>query len=170
MDDLHDPEVEHLDEIVLAAVSAHQDVRGFDVAVHQPVGLGFSERVTDLTKQKDRPFGGHRAVPPDECIEVEAVEQLHHVIETAVAGDAEIPELHGVRRAQPGRDLRFALEGQMVTKYPVLEGRPVVIELTYDEVPPKAIVDSWSRSAKLAMRRGVRLSTRKLGDQSFWSS
>jgi hypothetical protein len=66
--------------------------------------------------------------------------------------------------------LRFALEGQMVAKYPVLKDRPVVIELTYDEVPPKPIVDSWSRSAKLAMRRGVRLSTRKLGDESFWSS
>lgn len=66
--------------------------------------------------------------------------------------------------------LRFALEGQMVAKYPVLKDRPVVIELTYDEVPPKTIADSWSRSAKLAMRRGVRLSTRKLGDESFWSS
>ena len=66
--------------------------------------------------------------------------------------------------------LRFALEGQMVTKYPVLKDRPVVIELTYDEIPPKPIVDSWSKSAKLAMRRGVRLSTRKLGDESFWSS
>ena len=66
--------------------------------------------------------------------------------------------------------LRFALEGQMVAKYPVLKDRPVVIELTYDELPPKPIVDSWSRSAKLGMRRGVRLSTRKLGDESFWSS
>ncbi len=66
--------------------------------------------------------------------------------------------------------LRFALEGQMVAKYPMLKDRPVVIELTYDEPPPKAISDTWSRSAKLAMRRGVRLSTRKLGDASFWSS
>ena len=55
--DLHDPEVEHLDEIVLAAVSAHQDVRGLDVAVHQSVRFGFGERMTDLTKQKDRTFG-----------------------------------------------------------------------------------------------------------------
>ena len=66
--------------------------------------------------------------------------------------------------------LRFALEGQMIAKYPVLKDRPVVIELTYDEPPPKPISDAWSRSAKLAMRRGVRLSTRKLGDESFWSS
>jgi hypothetical protein len=66
--------------------------------------------------------------------------------------------------------LRFALEGQMVAKYPVLDGRPVVIELTYDEPPPKPILDSWSRAAKTAMRRGARLSTRKLGDESFWSS
>lgn len=66
--------------------------------------------------------------------------------------------------------LRFALEGQMVAKYPVLKDTPVVIELTYDEPPPKTISDAWSRSAKLAMRRGVRLSTRKLGDESFWST
>ena len=49
-------------------------------------------------------------MPLDERIEVEAVEQLHHVKETAVARDAEVPELHGVRRAQLRRDLRFALE------------------------------------------------------------
>ncbi len=66
--------------------------------------------------------------------------------------------------------LRFALEGQMIAKYPILRDRPVVIELTYDEPPPQAVLDSWSKSAKLAMRRGVRLSTRKLGDESFWSS
>lgn len=66
--------------------------------------------------------------------------------------------------------LRFALEGQMVEKYPVLKDRPVVIELTYDEPPPKAISEAWSRAAKRAMRRGARLSTRKLGDESFWSS
>jgi hypothetical protein len=66
--------------------------------------------------------------------------------------------------------LRFALEGQMIAKYPVLRDRPVVVELTYDEPPPKAILDVWSKAAKAAMRRGVRLSTRKLGDASFWSS
>jgi Family of unknown function (DUF6572) len=66
--------------------------------------------------------------------------------------------------------LRFALEGQMIAKYPMLRDRPVVVELTYDEPPPKAILSVWSRAAKTAMRRGVRLSTRKLGDESFWSS
>jgi hypothetical protein len=66
--------------------------------------------------------------------------------------------------------VRFALDGQMLEKYPILKDRPVVIELTYDEPPPKVISDAWSRAAKAAMRRGVRLSTRKLGDQSFWSS
>lgn len=66
--------------------------------------------------------------------------------------------------------LRFALEGQMIAKYPTLRDKPVVVELTYDEPPPKPISEVWSRAAKTAMRRGVRLSTRKLGDQSFWSS
>ena len=66
--------------------------------------------------------------------------------------------------------IRFALEGQMVSKYPVLRDRPVVIELTYDELPPKSVADAWSKAARAAMRRGVRLSTRKLGDESFWSA
>jgi hypothetical protein len=66
--------------------------------------------------------------------------------------------------------LRFALDGQMIAKYPMLRDRPVVVELTYDELPPKAILAAWSRAAKAATRRGVRLSTRKLGDASFWSS
>lgn len=58
----------------------------------------------------------------------------------------------------------------MVAKHPVLKDRPVVIELTYHEPPPKPISDAWNRAAKIAVRRGVRLSTRKLGDQSFWNS
>jgi hypothetical protein len=37
-------------------------------------------------------------------------QELHHVIEGAVVGDAEILELDGVRRAQRRRRLRFTLE------------------------------------------------------------
>ena len=47
---------------------------------------------------------------PHERVGVESVEQLHHVVERAVVGDAEIEELHGVRRAEAGDDLRLALE------------------------------------------------------------
>jgi hypothetical protein len=65
--------------------------------------------------------------------------------------------------------LRFALEGQMVAKYPILQGRAVVVELTHDEPLPQAVVDYWAKAAKRALRDGARLSTRRLGD-SFWTS
>ena len=43
-------------------------------------------------------------------LQVEPVEQLHDVVEAAGVVHAEVVELHGVRRAQAGGDLRFALE------------------------------------------------------------
>ena len=39
-----------------------------------------------------------------------SVQQLHDVVEPAVAGDAEVVELDRVRRAKPGRGLRLAAE------------------------------------------------------------
>ena len=43
-------------------------------------------------------------------VQVESLEQLHDVVEAAAVVHAEIVQLHGVRRAQPGSHLRFALE------------------------------------------------------------
>jgi hypothetical protein len=60
--------------------------------------------------------------------------------------------------------LRFALDGQMVSKYPSLEGRPVVIELAFDEPPAKQVQDYWDKAARSAEMNGVRLATRRLGD------
>ena len=42
--------------------------------------------------------------------EIAALEQLHHVIEAAVVGGAEIEQPDGVLRPQQRRGLRFALE------------------------------------------------------------
>lgn len=60
--------------------------------------------------------------------------------------------------------LRFALDGQMISKYPSLEGRPIVIELTFDEPPAQAVLDYWRKAGKSALIKGVRLSTRRLSD------
>jgi hypothetical protein len=60
--------------------------------------------------------------------------------------------------------LRYALEGQMVSTYPSLRDRPVVVELAYDEPLPKAIAGAWKEAGRTASRRGVRLSTRRLED------
>jgi len=43
-------------------------------------------------------------------IEIEAVEQLHHVVKRSIVSHSEIVEIHGVRRSKLRRDLRFPLE------------------------------------------------------------
>jgi hypothetical protein len=63
--------------------------------------------------------------------------------------------------------LRYALEGQMVSVYPSLRDRPVVIELTYEQAPPQAILDYWRRRGEGTARDGVTLRTRALG-QILW--
>ena len=63
-----------------------------------------------------------------------------------------------------GTYLRYARDGQMVAAYPTLEGRPVVIELTYEVAPPQSIVDYWRRRSQTAAREGVTLSMRALDD------
>ena len=50
-------EIQHFDEVVLLAVPADEDVRGFDVAMHQAARLGLGQRVTHLAQQVDGPFG-----------------------------------------------------------------------------------------------------------------
>ena len=62
------------------------------------VRLGLGERMAHLAEQVDHPFRRQRSVPPHERLQVEAVQQLHDVIEAAIVSDAEVEELHGVRR------------------------------------------------------------------------
>jgi hypothetical protein len=52
----------------------------------------------------------------------------------------------------------------MVATYPSLEGRPVVIELTYEVAPPQSVLDYWRRRSQTAARDGVTLSMRALDD------
>jgi hypothetical protein len=78
------------------AVAAQEDVGWLDVAVHQAAGLGLRQRVTHLAQQVDRPFGRGRPEVPEQRVGIEPVEQLHHIVEGAVGGDAEIEQLHRV--------------------------------------------------------------------------
>ncbi|MDX6691132.1 MAG: hypothetical protein QOG15_2589 [Solirubrobacteraceae bacterium] len=63
--------------------------------------------------------------------------------------------------------LRYALQGQMVSAYPSLEGRAVVIALTYEEPPPPALLDYWERRGRDVARDGVTLVTKAL-DDTVW--
>jgi hypothetical protein len=66
-----------------------------------------------------------------------------------------------------GTYLRYALEGQMVSAYPSLEGRKVVIALTYEEPIPPALLDYWERRARDLAREGVTLTAKAL-DDTVW--
>ncbi len=65
--------------------------------------------------------------------------------------------------------LRYALEGQMVTAYPTLQGKPVVIALMYEQPPPQAVLDYWQRRGQGTARDGVTLTTKAL-DETSWSA
>jgi len=58
----------------------------------------------------DDPLRRQRPVLPDQSVEIEPVEQLHHVVQPAALGDAEIVELHGVWGRECGGGARLALE------------------------------------------------------------
>jgi len=63
--------------------------------------------------------------------------------------------------------MHFALEGQLIHRYPSLKDRAVVIELAYEQPPPQAVLDYWRAAAKTAKHKGVRLATRSL-DETVW--
>ena len=82
---LDQAEVEHLDEVVVETHPAHVDVGRLDVAMHQPLRVRFGQRMAHLAQQEHGALGGHRTELPDQRLEVATVEQLHHVVERALA-------------------------------------------------------------------------------------
>ena len=51
---------------------------------------------------------------PHQRVGVEAVQELHHVVERAVGGHAEVEQLYRVRRAEPRDGLRLLLEAALL--------------------------------------------------------
>ena len=86
---LDEAEVEDLDEIERASVPADVDVRRLDVAVDQSGRVRLPERVADLPQEIHHAPGRQRPELPHEVRGVEALEQLHHVVERPLS---EIPK------------------------------------------------------------------------------
>lgn len=81
----------------------------------------------------------------------------------AGAWPAEKPARARLKR-KLGTYLRYVAEGQMVSAYPSLQGRPVVIALMYDTPPPAGLLDYWQRRGRDTARAGVTLVARTLED------
>ena len=66
--------------------------------------------MTHLPQQISRAIRGERTELPDQRLQVAPDEQLHHVIERAVGGYAEVEEINCVWRVEDRRRLRLTLE------------------------------------------------------------
>ena len=91
---LDNPEIQHLHVVVLGTEPGHEEVRGLDVPMHQPVVVRLGERSARLAQEHDHALGRLRAEVRHDALQVEAVEQLHDVVEAAAVVDAKIVELH----------------------------------------------------------------------------
>ena len=69
---LGQPEVEHLDEIVLPAANGEEDVGRLDVAVNQARRVGLGQRRADLAQDIAHPRFGQRAVAVHQLVQVDA--------------------------------------------------------------------------------------------------
>ncbi len=68
------------------------------------------EGLADLSEDVNRSARRHRAVLPDEGLEIHPVEHLHHVVERLILGHPEVVDLDGVGRAEIRCGFRLAGE------------------------------------------------------------
>ena len=78
--------------------------------MHHAARMRLGQRMTDLPQQIHHALVRQRAELLHQRLEVAALEQLHHVIEAAVIGGAEVEQANRMLRLQQRRGLRFALE------------------------------------------------------------
>ena len=84
------------------------DIRRFDVPVNQAAGVRLGKRGARLHQDVHRPVRRNRPELLHQGLQVQSIQQLHHEIERAVFRDAEIVQLHRVRRPQIRRCLGLA--------------------------------------------------------------
>src|SRR5262249_6846296 len=66
--------------------------------------------MTNLAEQKHGAIRRQGSELSDERFEIATLQQLHHIVETAVVGDAEVEDIDSVRRTERRRRLCLALE------------------------------------------------------------
>ena len=103
-----DAEVEQLG----FARGRHQDVRWFQIAMHDQVAMRVLHRVADFQQQLHAP-ADIQALPIAPLRDRLAVDEFEGEIRRAIVADAAIVQLRDVRMGQPGQRVAFAQEAQM---------------------------------------------------------
>ena len=92
--------VEDLDEIEVASLPARIDVGRLDVAVDESRVMCFGQRVGQLIQDVHDPLWWQRSKLLHQLIEIEPIEQFHHIVERPVIRHSEIVDLDRVWRAE----------------------------------------------------------------------
>src|SRR5262249_38460457 len=90
--------------------SSEIDIRRLDITMNQSHRVRFSQGAAYLTYQVHHARRRQRPEVADEGLEIAAIQQLHRVVEGAVAGQTEIEQPNRVGGRERGRCLRLALE------------------------------------------------------------
>src|SRR5438093_12474385 len=90
----HDPEVEHLQEIVLGSQPGDEEVGRLDVTMHESVLMRLGERSTRLPQKHDHAIRDLRSEALHDLMEGETLQQLHDVFESTGVIYAIVVELH----------------------------------------------------------------------------
>ena len=112
-------EVEDLDDVVDPASLGGEDVRGFDVAMDEPLGVRFAQGGAGLMEVMNRAVGRENAILADELVEAHAREQFHSIVKGAVVALAVVVDGDDVPVGEGGggADLAFkSCEDGLVTR------------------------------------------------------
>ena len=122
VEELHQAEVEHLDEVVIVVLPQEHDVGRLQVAVDDPQRMRLSQRAADLLRHVDDALLRERALLLHRLRQRAAVEELHGDEEDAVLGAPVVVEGDGVGVRQPGGDRRLEEEALVEIGIAVVAG------------------------------------------------
>ena len=109
---LDQAEIQHLDEVALAAHVAEHDVLRLDVAMYQAAGVRFPQRGTGLAQDVRGAWRWHGSVALDQVGQRESFEVLHGVPELAAGTGSVVVDGYRVGVVQGAGELHLALEAR----------------------------------------------------------
>ena len=109
---LREAEVDDLDEVAARAHRLEDDVLGLEIAVDDAEVVRFGERGEHLPQDVDDAPERERPLLVRDAREVLAAQELHHEVELAVVGLAEVDDGDRVRVVEAARGARLGDEAR----------------------------------------------------------